>query len=137
MADLNAARILGAIHGITHLELVKARDLAGLVGRLRARTYDTLQANVEGDFAWIESRAEGDRIDVSGIDADSGTAGDQAFSFVGRAAFSGAAITLACVRLITDPKGLSRRWGVILGFLYSIALMSQTFCQVQSDATKP
>ncbi len=41
------------------------------------------------------------------------------------AAFSGAAITLACVRLITDPNGLSRRWGVILGLLYSMALMSK------------
>jgi hypothetical protein len=41
------------------------------------------------------------------------------------AALSGAAITLACVRLITDPYGLSRRWGVIFGLLYSMALMSK------------
>ncbi|MBE2222422.1 MAG: hypothetical protein IAF02_12815 [Anaerolineae bacterium] len=41
------------------------------------------------------------------------------------AAFSGAAITLACVRLVTDPNGLSRRWGLILGLLYSLALMSK------------
>lgn len=41
------------------------------------------------------------------------------------AAFSGAAVTLACVRLITDPKGLSHRWGIILGVVYSIALMSK------------
>ena len=41
------------------------------------------------------------------------------------AAFSGAAITLACVRLITDSNGLSRRWGVIMGLLYSMALMSK------------
>ena len=32
-----------------------------------------------------------ERIDLRGIDADSGTAGDQAFSFVGTAAFSGTA----------------------------------------------
>jgi Ca2+-binding RTX toxin-like protein len=32
-----------------------------------------------------------DRIDLSAIDADSGTAGDQAFAFIGGAAFSGAA----------------------------------------------
>jgi hypothetical protein len=41
------------------------------------------------------------------------------------AAFSGAAVTLACVRLITDPNGLSRRWGIIFGLLYSLALMSK------------
>ncbi|PID86053.1 MAG: hypothetical protein CSB13_04905 [Chloroflexi bacterium] len=41
------------------------------------------------------------------------------------AAFSGAALTLACVRLLTDPNGLSYRWGVILGLLYSMALMSK------------
>lgn len=41
------------------------------------------------------------------------------------AAFSGAAITLACVRLLTDPNGLSRRWGVVLGLLFSLALLSK------------
>jgi hypothetical protein len=30
----------------------------------------------------------GDLIDLSRIDADSGTAGDQAFAFIGNAAFS-------------------------------------------------
>lgn len=41
------------------------------------------------------------------------------------AAFSGAAITLACVRLWRDDGGLSTRWGVILGVLYGLALMSK------------
>jgi Ca2+-binding RTX toxin-like protein len=35
------------------------------------------------------SHAEGDRIDLSAIDPDAGSAGDQAFSFIGTAAFSG------------------------------------------------
>jgi len=41
------------------------------------------------------------------------------------AALSGAAITLACVRLVTAENGLSRRWGVAFGLLYSLALMSK------------
>lgn len=41
------------------------------------------------------------------------------------AALSGSAVTLACVRLLRDEKGLSRRWGIILGVLYGLALMSK------------
>jgi 4-amino-4-deoxy-L-arabinose transferase-like glycosyltransferase len=41
------------------------------------------------------------------------------------AAFSGAAVTLGCVQLWRDPRGLSWRWGLILGALYSLALMSK------------
>ena len=41
------------------------------------------------------------------------------------AAFSGAAVTLACVRLLRDENGLSRRWGLILGLLYGMALLSK------------
>ncbi|MEJ2749280.1 MAG: DUF2142 domain-containing protein, partial [Anaerolineae bacterium] len=41
------------------------------------------------------------------------------------AALSGSAVTLACVRLLRDERGLSRRWGVILGVLYGLALMSK------------
>lgn len=41
------------------------------------------------------------------------------------AAFSGAVITLAGVRLLQDPAGLSRRWGVALGAVYGLALMSK------------
>ena len=33
-------------------------------------------------------RAQGDRIDLSGIDANGNLAGDQAFAFIGTAAFS-------------------------------------------------
>jgi serralysin len=46
------------------------------------------------DFA----RGEGDRIDLARIDADAGRDGDQAFAFVGSAAFSGAAGELRVVR---------------------------------------
>jgi len=44
-------------------------------------------ADVIRDF----SHAQGDRIDLSAIDADTGTAGNQAFSFIGTALYSGVA----------------------------------------------
>jgi Ca2+-binding RTX toxin-like protein len=43
-----------------------------------------------GDFVMDFNRAEGDVLDLSGIDADVYTAGDQPFKFIGTAAFSGA-----------------------------------------------
>lgn len=52
------------------------------------------RADLIGDF----SRAERDRIDLTGIDAVAGTAGDQAFTFIGSGAFSGAAGELRVVR---------------------------------------
>ena len=42
-------------------------------------------------------REQSDRIDLSGIDADTGTAGDQAFTFIGSAVFSGVAGELRAV----------------------------------------
>lgn len=41
------------------------------------------------------------------------------------AAFSGAAVLLACLRLLRDPAGLRWQWGVILGAVYGLALMSK------------
>lgn len=41
------------------------------------------------------------------------------------AAFSGAAVLLGCVRLLRDERGLSPRWGVVMGALYGLALMSK------------
>lgn len=41
------------------------------------------------------------------------------------AAAAGAAVVLACVRLLRDPRGLAWRWGVVLGVLYGLALMSK------------
>lgn len=41
------------------------------------------------------------------------------------AAFAGAAVTLGCVRLLRDEAGLRPRWGIILGALYGLALMSK------------
>ena len=41
------------------------------------------------------------------------------------AALAGAAVTLGCVRLLRDEGGLSRRWGVILGVLFGLALLSK------------
>lgn len=41
------------------------------------------------------------------------------------AACSGAAVTLASVRLVRDKKGLRWRWGVVLGIVYGLALLSK------------
>ena len=41
------------------------------------------------------------------------------------AAAAGAAVVYACVRLLRDERGLSWRWGVALGVLYGLALMSK------------
>lgn len=45
---------------------------------------------------------DGDRIDLSGIDANSKLAGDQAFTFIGSKAFSGAYGELRCVKSGTE-----------------------------------
>jgi serralysin len=47
-------------------------------------------------------REQFDRIDLSAIDADANTAGDQAFSFVGSAVFSGVAGELRAVTSLTN-----------------------------------
>ena len=41
------------------------------------------------------------------------------------AALAGAAVTLGCVRLLRDPRGLRWQWGIIFGLLYSLALMAK------------
>ncbi len=41
------------------------------------------------------------------------------------AALAGAAVTLACVRLLVDEEGLRWQWGVALGVLFGIALLSK------------
>ena len=41
------------------------------------------------------------------------------------AAMAGAAVTYACVRLLRDPRGLRPAWGVALGALYALALLSK------------
>lgn len=41
------------------------------------------------------------------------------------AALMGTAVLLACVRLVQDEAGLSRRWGVVLGGLFGLALLSK------------
>jgi hypothetical protein len=41
------------------------------------------------------------------------------------AAAAGAAVIFACVQLMRDERGLSPRWGVWLGALYGLALMSK------------
>ncbi|MCP4362979.1 MAG: phospholipid carrier-dependent glycosyltransferase, partial [Chloroflexi bacterium] len=41
------------------------------------------------------------------------------------AALGGTAVLLACIVLVKEPDGLSRKWGVALGLLYGLALMSK------------
>ena len=41
------------------------------------------------------------------------------------AAFSGTAVLLACVQLVQSEAGLSRRWGIGLGLLFGVALLSK------------
>ncbi len=41
------------------------------------------------------------------------------------AALAGASITLAAVRLLRDEQGLRRRWGIIFGLLFGLALLSK------------
>jgi Ca2+-binding RTX toxin-like protein len=55
-------------------------------------------AQVVTDF----SRVDGEKLDLSGIDADTTTAGDQAFSFIKKAAFSNVAGQLRFTDLGTD-----------------------------------
>ncbi|MBX7496453.1 hypothetical protein K3172_11365 [Qipengyuania sp. 6B39] len=68
-----------------------------LVGALGADTFAYASTDDAGltqgssDIIADFDQAEGDLIDLSGIDADSSTAGTQHFTFIGQAAFSGAA----------------------------------------------
>ncbi len=46
---------------------------------------------MRGDTIWDFSHAQGDRIDLSAIDANSSVGGNQAFTFIGAANFTGTA----------------------------------------------
>jgi len=41
------------------------------------------------------------------------------------AAFSGAAVIYGCIRLLDNPANINWRWGLLLGALYGLALMSK------------
>ena len=60
-------------------------------GTLPLRKARILVVGANADVILDFSHAQGDRIDLSGIDANSGVAGDQAFSFIGSGAFTGVA----------------------------------------------
>jgi Ca2+-binding RTX toxin-like protein len=65
-------------------------DLTGGAGAdvfVFRQTHEARGGDRIGDF----SRADGDLIDLSGIDASTGASGDQGFAFIGARAFSGAA----------------------------------------------
>ena len=78
-------------------------DSDSLTGGLNADTFvyltldDSTVAAAGRDIVQDFSHAEGDLIDVSAIDADTVTAGNQAFTFIGAVAFSGTAGELRSV----------------------------------------
>jgi len=79
-----------------------------LIGRADAdiflfklRTESTV-ATSGRDTIFDFSASQGDKIDLSGIDANTGTSGNQAFSFRGTAAFTGAAGELRYVKGSSD-----------------------------------
>jgi Ca2+-binding RTX toxin-like protein len=74
------------------------------------------KAESNGDQIWDFSQSEGDKINLSGIDANELLSGDQAFTFIGNAPFSGAAGevryevfggTENTVFIFADPNGNS------------------------------
>jgi Ca2+-binding RTX toxin-like protein len=69
-----------------------ADQLLGGAGGDRYR-YDAASDSAVGshDMIYDFSRSQGDRISLTGVDADSLTAGDQNFAFIGTAAFAGVA----------------------------------------------
>jgi Ca2+-binding RTX toxin-like protein len=62
--------------------------------------FDTASDSAVGaaDTIWDFVRSQGDKIHLSGVDANSLVAGDQAFTFISTSAFSGAAGELRYVR---------------------------------------
>jgi serralysin len=68
-------------------------ELTGLAGADRfvfAKVSHSPVVSGDMDLVTDFSRAQGDRIDVSGIDAKSGVSGNQAFTFIGTGDFTGA-----------------------------------------------
>lgn len=55
------------------------------------RLHDSMPTAAGKDTILDFARTHGDKIDLSGMDADYNTTGDQSFSFIGRAAYSGTA----------------------------------------------
>ncbi|MPZ35430.1 MAG: protease [Rhodospirillales bacterium] len=64
------------------------------------------------DYIWDFNHAEGDKIDLAGLDAVSGVSGDQAFSFIGTSDFTGAEGELRYEQF-TGPFGLT--WTTVSG----------------------
>jgi serralysin len=93
--------------------------LAGGAGADRFVWTDLQSGDVIRDF----SQAAGDRIDLRGIDANIDRAGNQAFDFIGTAAFSGqqgelrAVITGSATRIAGDVDGDGRADMVNADFL--------------------
>ncbi len=65
------------------------------------RNGDTAASRSLADIIYDFDAASGDRIDLSRVDADTGTGGNQAFAFIGDASFSGAAGELRYVQVVS------------------------------------
>jgi serralysin len=74
------------------------------------------------------SRAEGDRIDLSAIDADSVRAGDQAFRFIGGSAFSGhrGQVRFEDGIVLVDVNG-DRQIDMVIGVDNTASMLSSDF----------
>jgi serralysin len=93
IAGNSGANLIQGFDGVDWLIGALGRDiLAGGAGADRfdfnalAESAVGVDRDVVNDF----SAAAGDKIDLSGIDADTGVGGDQPFSYIGAAVFSGA-----------------------------------------------
>jgi Ca2+-binding RTX toxin-like protein len=86
-ADTLAAGFAGSLTG--GLGVDRMTGGSGATFFIYQSTADTGLGSGKRDLILGFDRAEGDRIDLSRIDADPLTAGDQAFTFVAREGFSG------------------------------------------------
>ena len=105
--DTGADRLEG---GASNDRLIGGQDSDWLIGDLGADRFifrgitESRAATGQRDYIDDFSYAQGDRIDLTLIDADTGRAGNQAFSFIGLADFSGRAGQLCYDRIGTDVR---------------------------------
>ena len=101
-----------ARNGNDQLQGGAGADLMG--GGVGADRFYYDQASVDGSMDTIQifKQSEGDRVVLSAVDANIMAGGDQAFSFIGAAAFN---VTAGGLRLFVDASGAGRRRGDVNG----------------------